>query len=90
MACWIVRKLFVAARFADFAFVEHEQYVAVANGPESVGNDYGGAAFHCPVESLLHDLLAVLVQGGGCFIEDNDFGVLDECSRYGNPLLLAP
>ena len=89
VACWIVGQLFVTTRFADFALVKHKQYVTVANGTESVGNHYGSAAFHCPIERLLHDLLTMLIQGRGCLIEDDDFRVLDECPCNGDPLLLT-
>ena len=48
-----------------------------------------GAAFHGSIQSLLHDLLTVLIKGRGGLVEDEDLGVLDEGAGDGDALLLA-
>ena len=70
--------------------MEHKQPLAVADGAQSVRNHYGSATLHRPVECLLHDLLALLVECTCGLIEYENLRVLDECAGNGDSLLLAP
>lgn len=49
----------------------------------------GSATLHCAVQSYLHDLLTVLIKGRRCLVENEDFRVLDQCSRNSDTLLLS-
>ena len=89
VAVRVICELFVATGLQDFAFAEQEEDVAVADGAQAVSDHDRSAALHCPVQSLLHDLLAVLIKSGGGLVEDEDLGVLDEGAGDGDALLLA-
>lgn len=55
---------------------------------------------HCPkptsvggphhIQSLLDHSFALVVQGGGGHVQQEDAGVADQCSGDGDPLLLTP
>lgn len=47
------------------------------------------AAFHGSVQSLLHDFLALLVQGWGSLVKNQDARILDQSSGNSDSLLLA-
>ena len=69
--------------------MDHEQPLAVADRAQAVSDHDRRSAFHGAVEGLLHDLLALLVEGAGGLVEDQDLRVLDQGAGYGDALLLA-
>lgn len=60
----------VGAALYDAAFVEHADKVGVFNGGEAVGYYLGGTAVHQSVEGLLHEFLALGIEGGGGLVEN--------------------
>ena len=62
VAVRVISELFVATGLQDFAFAEQEEDVAVADGAQAVSDHDRSAALHGSVQSLLHDLLAVLIK----------------------------
>ena len=56
---------------------------------QAVGDDETSSSLACLVQSLLYQSFALRVQGGGGLVQEQDFGIPDEGSRDGNPLLLT-
>ena len=54
-----------------------------------MGNDNGSSAFHGAVQSLLHNLLALLVQRRRRLVQNQDLRVLNQGASDGYSLLLA-
>ena len=69
--------------------MNHEQPLAVADRAQPMSDHNRRAPFHGAVEGLLHDLLALLVEGAGGFIQDEDLRVLDQRASNGDSLLLT-
>ena len=55
-----------------------------------MGNDNGGAALPCSVQSILNNLLALRVQGRGGLVQEEDLGVPHQSPGDGDALLLSP
>ena len=66
-----------------------EEPFAISDSTKSVSNDDRSSPLHGSVEGLLHDFLTLLVEGTRGLVEDQDLGVLDQCSGDGDALLLA-
>ena len=62
MTIVVSSELIVATVLKDVAIAENEQDVAVTDRAQSVSDNDRGASFHGLIQSLLDDLLAVLVQ----------------------------
>jgi hypothetical protein len=41
------------------------------------------------LERLIDERFRLGVEGGGCFVQDQDVGVLEQCTRNGDSLLLT-
>src|SRR5216684_997618 len=52
----------VSAPLGDFAALEHENLVGVANRGKAVSDDEGGAAFHQGVEAVLDQRLGLTIE----------------------------
>jgi len=71
------------------SLVNDEEPFAISDGTKSVSNNDRSPPLHGSVESLLHDFLTLLVEGTRGLVEDQDLGVLNQCSGDGDALLLA-
>lgn len=71
------------------SFVKDVDDVCVLDGAETVGDCDGGAALGGEVKSGLDDAFGGRVEGGGGFVEEQDFGVAEECAGDGEALALA-
>ena len=84
-------QLVVVPFLDELPLFQDKDSVSILNCCKSVGNDDGGdlpqLVFDL-VNGSLHLLFVLGVQGRGGFIEDEDLGLLDEGSGYGDPLLL--
>ena len=56
---------------------------------ESVGDDEGGTAFQQAVQAFLQQDLGFRVDAGGCFIQNQDRGILQQCSGETDELPLS-
>src|SRR5262245_41315750 len=65
-------ELRVRAPFDDFAGLEHQNLVGAANRRKSVGDDEGGPAATQRAQRLLNPRLALAVEAGGRFVQDQD------------------
>jgi len=89
VAVWISWELLIATLLNDLTIIQDEQCLTVADRTKSVSNDDWCAAFHRPIESLLHNLLALLVKSWGSFVKYENLGVFDKGSSNCDPLLLS-
>ena len=64
--------------------------VSIVDGGEAVSNDDAGPALPGFVQSLLYYLFTLCVQGGGGFVQEEEFGVSYESTGDGDTLLLTP
>ena len=83
-------QLRVSARFNYFSIVDDSNAVGVVDSGETVSNDDAGPALPGLVQSLLHYLLTLRVQGRGGLVQEEEFGVPYESSGDGDALLLTP
>ena len=84
-----VGQLLIGAVLRDLALVHHDDAVALLDCRHAVCNHDARAALHRPVQRLLHDLLALLVQSAGGLVEDHDLRRLDQSSSDGDTLFLT-
>ena len=85
-----LKQLLVCPNLSHFARFYHDDAVGVVDGGEAVSDDDTGPALPGLVQSLLHYLLALCVQGRGGLVQEEDFGVPHESSGDGDALLLPP
>jgi hypothetical protein len=71
------------------SLVNDEEPFAISDSTKSVSNDDRSSPLHGSVEGLLHDFLTLLIEGTSGLVEDQDLGVLDQCSGDGDALLLS-
>ena len=85
----VTGEFIVGSILQDVAIAYDKENVAVSNGAEAMSDYDRSSPFHSSIKSLLYDFLTLLVQGRCCFIQYENFGVLDKspCNSY--PLLLA-
>ena len=79
----------VSARFKHFSIVDHCYAVGIVDGGETVSNHNACPALPGLVQSFLHYLLTLCVQGRGCLIQKEDFGVPHQSTGDGDALLLT-
>jgi len=82
-------QLLSSSIFDYFSALNDHYPLALLHSGKSVSNDDGGPVLHDVLQSLLHLLLRVLIEGTGGFVQDEDLGLPDDGSGNGNPLLLA-
>ena len=79
----------MGALLDEFAFGKDEDFIGVADGGEAVGDDEGGAAGHEALEGFVDEALGLAVEGGGGFVEEEDFGIGEDGPGDGDALALA-
>ena len=79
----------MSARLLDTLCAQHKDTVVVLDGGQSVGNGQGRAAMGQLFEALAHKDLALVVEGAGGFVQNEDGRVLQEDPRDRNALLLT-
>ena len=88
MRVFLARQFFVSARLNDLTIVDDEDLLAVANRAQPVRDHDCSSTFHCPIESLLHYLLTLLVESRRRLVENQNLGVFNDGSSNSNPLFL--
>jgi hypothetical protein len=83
------QEFIVLAALDDFAVVEDEDLVGVADGGQSVSYDKAGPLLQKPVEGLLDEFLRGVVDAGGGFVEEEDGGIFQQSAGDGDALLFA-
>ena len=84
-----LHELLVGALLHYPTLLEHHYEVGMLYGAEAVGDDEGGAARHEAVERLLHKVFALGVERRGGFVEDEDVGIGEDGTSYGETLPLS-
>ena len=80
-------QLVVGSALNDASFV-HDAYLRrVSDCRQAVGYDQSRAVLHEAVEGLLHELLALAVEGRGGLVEDEDRRIFQYGARYRWPPL---
>lgn len=85
----VIHELIVSALLNKFAGLNDEDHIAVLNRRDSVCHTQTSLALHQFVECLLHDLLVFMIESAGCFVEQENVRVLDDCSGNSDSLLLT-
>src|SRR5258706_8995042 len=79
----------VIALFHYSATIKHDDTVGMADGGEAVRDQDGGAILQYQVKSFLNVCLGQWINTGGCFVQNDDRGVLQEYTRQCNQLTLS-
>ena len=72
------------AGFDNAGLVHDADEVGTADCGETVGDYKSGAAVHEAVEGFLNEGFTLAVEGGSCFVENENRGVFENgaCDRY--------
>src|SRR5207302_11047360 len=81
-------KFAVRAALHNLPVFQNEYLIRTLDGGESVRDDEGGSAPAQGVKSVLNERLALAVQAGGGFIEDEDSRICKNRARNGHALAL--
>src|SRR5512135_1946423 len=84
-----VHQLLVSTLLDDFAVVDDDDIIRIADGGEAVRDDEAGAALHQAQERLLDARFRARVHAGGGFIQDEDAWVGEDRAGNGKQLPLA-
>ena len=79
----------VSARFKHFSIVDHCYAVGIVDSGETVSDHDACPALPGLVQSILHILLTLCVQGRGGLVQEEDFGVPHQSTGDGNALFLT-
>ena len=79
----------MSARLLDPLCAQHKDTVVILDGGQSMGNGQGRAAMGQLFEALAHQNFALIVEGAGGFVQNEDGRVLQEDPRDRNALLLT-
>lgn len=79
----------MASAFDDTSAVENEDFIGVLDGREAVGDDKAGAVRQEVVEGFLNEAFGGGIHAGGCFIENQDWWVLEEGAGDRDTLFLT-
>ena len=79
----------VGAAFYNLSVVEHTDLIGILDRTQTVGDGYGGTRLHQTLQSILYQTLALRIEGGGGFIEDEDRGILQDGTGDGDTLALT-
>ena len=85
----LLEQLGVCSLLNHLAAVDDGDGVGVVDGGETVSYDDTRSSLPGLVQSLLHYLLTLCVQGRGGLVQEEEFGVANECTSDGNSLLLT-
>ena len=75
--------------FLYLPVVQDDNPIGVLNGFKPVGNGYHGTSVDERVDGFLHFHFIFGVEGGGRFVQQNDWRVFQNGTGYGYALLLA-
>src|SRR3990167_2158418 len=83
-----IDQLVVGALFHQFAFVQHDDAVALAHGAQAMGNDKYRTTFADVQHVVLDDAFGFIVEGAGGFVKNQDARVVQQGTGDGNALAL--
>ena len=79
----------MSADFGYFAFVDDYYLVGIDNRRQTVRHDQNRPVGHKVVYSLLNNVFRLIVQSGGCLIQNDYRSVFDKGAGNGDTLALA-
>lgn len=77
------------ADLCDLTSVQDDDGVVVQDALQAVSHGDDGLAAEVLPDDLLHDLIGVLVDGAGRFVQDQDLAGIEQRARQAEELLLA-
>jgi len=79
----------MGSRFPDPAIGQNEDSVGAPNGGQTVGDDNRRTPFHQVLQCLLNQRFRFGIQRRGCFIQNQDRRIFQQCPRDRDALALA-
>ena len=73
----------------DTALVQHDDLVRIANRRNTLGDNDGGSIFQILTEAFANGRVGSGIHRAGAVIQNDDFGLFQECSGNAETLLLA-
>ena len=86
---FLLHQFSVRALFCYLAIFNRCNDICCLNGGEPMSDHNRGSALSCMIQSRLYNGFTLCIQGGGGFIQEEDFGVSHQCTSYSNALFLA-
>ena len=85
----LLDKLLVCTLLGNTALVDDVDAVCIVDGAQAVSNDDRCSAYKKLGQSVLHQLLALGVEGRCSLVEDENLGVLEDSTGDANTLALT-
>lgn len=77
------------AVFDNTSLIKDVNHVGVLDRAQPMRNGDRGSSLSGRVEGCLHDFFRLRVEGRGCFVEEENFGVAQKGASDGDTLLLT-
>src|SRR5512143_3976175 len=78
----------MSTHFRDLPAFQHYDLVGVSDGRQAMGDDYGRAAYHQALQSLLDEQLGLGINRRGGLVKDQDGGIFQDSPGNRQALLL--
>ena len=75
--------------FGNGTFVEHDNLIGIFYGTEAVSDDDDCLTFYKRTDGVLNERFVFRIEGGGCFVQEDDRCVLEESAGDGKPLAFS-
>ena len=85
----VFQEVFVGIDGVDTALVQHDDFICIADGRYTLGDNDGGGILQILTEALTYGRVGSGVYRAGAVIQNDDFGLFQECSGNAETLLLA-
>ena len=66
----------MGAGFGNYPLIEYDNFIGVFYGAEAVSDDDNGFIFYQRTDGMLNERFVFRVEGGSCFVQENDRRVL--------------
>lgn len=85
---FLSHQLKMTAFLNNLSFAKNSNAVSVVNTGKAMCYDDGGASTPCFLQRFLDNFFTFWIQSWSSFVQQQNFGVLDQCPCNCNPLLL--
>ena len=82
------QQLAVSALLHNMSLIHDEDHICALDGREAVSYNEAGAPFHQIVHSLLNQYFRTCIDRTGSFIQNQNLGIRENCTRNGQKLFL--
>ena len=80
VAALFLEQFLVTANLNNPSSVHNNDFIRISDGGETVGNNQTGAVFHQIDHGILNVLLCACIHRGGCFIQNQNLGICQNCT----------